>query len=428
MNFTSRNTRIAWITVAAFFLLMSFTSAQVPPITCPGGCNDGNPCTSDMCLLGSCTHMPQIGQLCEDDGNECTYDQCDINGDCTHPVKEDGETCGSEATCISGQCVSCFMLTCDMFGYECGSFGNGCGGTMNCGTCETGENCDSGYCVECVPDCSGKDCGGDGCGGSCGTCESGYYCESGICEQESTTTISEGCSEGCDDGNDCTLDYCNIDTCMHVPRIGEVCTDDGNSCTDDVCNVNGACTHPAVADETPCENSGVCMSGVCSGQCFPFTCQAFGYECGIIPNGCGGQLNCGTCDSGEVCEAGQCVSDCVPNCANKNCGDDGCGGSCGTCTEYPNSYCHDSGQCSCKPLNCVAEGYTCGSYDSGCGGTTECGSCTTGYNCEAGTCVPESTTTIPVIPTPEYPSATIPFAISGLIVASAAYTIRKYGR
>lgn len=35
---------------------------------------------------------------------------------------------------------------------------------------------------ECVPSCSGKTCGDDGCGGSCGTCQSGQRCISNICK------------------------------------------------------------------------------------------------------------------------------------------------------------------------------------------------------------------------------------------------------
>ena len=34
---------------------------------------------------------------------------------------------------------------------------------------------------DCVPDCSGKNCGDDGCGGSCGSCPSGQTCSDGVC-------------------------------------------------------------------------------------------------------------------------------------------------------------------------------------------------------------------------------------------------------
>ena len=55
-----------------------------------------------------------------------------------------------------------------------------------------------------------------------------------------------------------------------------------------------------------------------------------GKACGF--DGCFAQ--CGACPSGQACEAGQCVSyTCVADCAGKSCGSDGCGGSCGSCGE-----------------------------------------------------------------------------------------------
>lgn len=45
------------------------------------------------------------------------------------------------------------------------------------------------------------------------------------------------------------------------------------------------------------------------------------------PHNCG---QCGhACAADETCQAGVCT--CVPNCTGKHCGDDGCGGTCGTC-------------------------------------------------------------------------------------------------
>ncbi|MEK7499692.1 MAG: hypothetical protein AAB649_03730, partial [Patescibacteria group bacterium] len=57
-----------------------------------------------------------------------------------------------------------------------------------CGTCQTGDVCDIfDHCVaECKPECSGKQCGNDGCGGVCGNCETDSTCNesSGQCEQK----------------------------------------------------------------------------------------------------------------------------------------------------------------------------------------------------------------------------------------------------
>ncbi|TNF28091.1 MAG: hypothetical protein EP329_18445, partial [Deltaproteobacteria bacterium] len=94
---------------------------------------------------------------------------------------------------------------------------------------------------------------------------------------------------------------------------------------------------------------------IASAPCVP---ECDGKSCG--QDGCGG--TCGTCTGGLECYQSQCVS-CVPNCLSKQCGDDGCGGSCGECTG--GDVC-DAGWCEAP---CVADcaGRVCG--DDGCGGT-----------------------------------------------------------
>jgi hypothetical protein len=61
----------------------------------------------------------------------------------------------------------------------------------------------------------------------------------------------------------------------------------------------------------------------------PPTCtpNCAGKECGA--DGCGG--TCGTCGQFQFCNAGTCDVICIPDCAGKECGDNGCGGSCGSC-------------------------------------------------------------------------------------------------
>ena len=63
-------------------------------------------------------------------------------------------------------------------GKQCGN--DGCGGV--CGYCPklSAYNCSTaGTCV-CVADCKQKTCGSNGCGGSCGSCEGGKVCDDGI--------------------------------------------------------------------------------------------------------------------------------------------------------------------------------------------------------------------------------------------------------
>jgi hypothetical protein len=90
---------------------------------------------------------------------------------------------------------------------ECGL--DGCGGT--CGTCTTGT-CSAGSC--CVPDCDGKACGSDGCGGSCGECGRGEGClTNGQCEP------LPGIGNTCASNGDCTPGLtCRSDEAFSVVR------------------------------------------------------------------------------------------------------------------------------------------------------------------------------------------------------------------
>ncbi|MFH1530580.1 MAG: hypothetical protein ABIK09_07585 [Pseudomonadota bacterium] len=117
----------------------------------------------------------------------------------------------------------------DCAGKQCGE--DGCGGS--CGGCMRPWACQEGTCV-CQPDCTDKDCGGDGCGGLCGECMGrNETCQGGVCA--------------------CAADGC-----------GEICCNPG-----EVCNGDGACCVPECA----------------------------GKQCGS--DGCGGV--CGTCGDGESC-------------------------------------------------------------------------------------------------------------------------------
>lgn len=84
-------------------------------------------------------------------------------------------------------------------------------------------------------------------------------------------------------------------------------------------------------------------------------------------DGCGG--SCGTCASGASCVESQCQAACVPSCSDKSCGDDGCGGSCGTCAA--GATCSLSGVCEAAVQNPGAAGpfsvcsYTASLADNG---------------------------------------------------------------
>ena len=104
-----------------------------------------------------------------------------------------------------------------------------------------------------------------------------------------------------------------------------------------------------------------------------------------------------SCDPPSGHQSDYCVcarGTCVPNCAGKQCGDDGCGGSCGPCS----GTCTPDGQClGCAPLTCDKAMLQCGTgHDDGCSGTFDCaGSCPSGLPCNGGQCGAGPTTCVP---------------------------------
>jgi hypothetical protein len=84
--------------------------------------------------------------------------------------------------------VTCTPKNCAQLGKSCGSASDECGGTVNCGSCSAGYNCNNGVCTttKTCPSCNGKTCGAsDGCGGICktGSCPTTQeYCASGVCK------------------------------------------------------------------------------------------------------------------------------------------------------------------------------------------------------------------------------------------------------
>ncbi len=231
-------------------------------------------------------------------------------------------------------------------GRECGY--DGCGGS--CGECEgNNSTCVAGQC-ECKPQCGVMVCGDDGCGGSCGACPDGETCDDGACV----------CAPDCED-KECGPDGCGgfCGACEFGSCIGGVCYCQaecfGKECGPDNCG--GDCGTCGCGYE--CNPAGTCIYDACDGK-----------QCG--DDGCGG--SCGDCGCGEECVDGGCV---FKACYNKDCGDDGCGGICGMCMG-DQDLCVE-GLCVCTP-DCA--GKNCG--PDGCGGS--CGACDAGACSELGTC------------------------------------------
>ncbi|MCR4335917.1 MAG: class III signal peptide-containing protein [archaeon] len=62
-----------------------------------------------------------------------------------------------------------------------------------------------------------------------------------------------------------------------------------------------------------CDNNCRFDVGSCTGSCTPITICSAEQVCGSVSDGCGGQVNCGTCSGGQTCNASnQCVLACGP--------------------------------------------------------------------------------------------------------------------
>jgi len=127
---------------------------------------------------------------------------------------------------VSVNSGSCPAKTCSSYGFTCGTAADGCGGTLNCGTCSNPQTCGgSGTPNVCgVPACVPKTCNalgatcgsvGDGCGGTlaCGTCSNPLTCGGsgtpnvcGLCFPKTCASQGATCgvvSDGCGGTLDC---------------------------------------------------------------------------------------------------------------------------------------------------------------------------------------------------------------------------------
>ncbi len=137
---------------------------------------------------------------------------------------------------------------------------------------------------------------------------------------------------------------------LHLASGAAACGADGGDSGGSPSSSSGDVAGQSGADGAEGGDAGTSPDGSTASQedagpaCAP---QCAGKQCG--DDGCGG--TCGTCFGSLVCTEGECAP-CVPSCKENGCGDDGCGVSCGECTE---SEICILGQCGPPPpANCLA--------------------------------------------------------------------------
>lgn len=242
-----------------------------------GGCNGSPDCGTKECgpdgCGGECGPCP-AGWTCTDEfqcvaeclpeceGKDCGSDGCGAScGDC-----QEEESC-EEGLCLApcsgysfeGCCVYDVLHYCDegfALEVDCSELGLTCGWKDSTGWYDCVEEQKASGKPEfplwcpgtCPPQCEGKECGPDGCGGQCGQCGVESLCENGVCVPE--------CKAQCDE----------------------------QECGDNGCG--GLCGECLIGE--------VCEAGKCLDACVP---QCEGRQCG--PDSCGHV--CGTCAPGMVC-------------------------------------------------------------------------------------------------------------------------------
>ena len=240
------------------FTCDSTTRTCVPDATQAGKpCGSGQVCVAD----GTCACTASSCPACQQCGGDGTCGGCDgccdragvcQAGDSNSACGGGGETCvvcAGQDACVGGGCV-CQSWDCTAQGKTCGPLTDGCGNTLNCGTCANP-----------IPICTNN---------VCEACRSDTQCGPGqVC-----------CNGECFSGVCCAATQC---TGPGAPNCVEhACTCAGN-------------------DNAPCPGNKTCCSGGCADLLTDrASCGTCGHACSGSTPVCWG----GACVCGDVCADG----------------------------------------------------------------------------------------------------------------------------
>lgn len=305
--------------------------------TVPPSVDDQNECTADSFDYEA--DVPVHANLADDsacgsDGISCTFDVCRVGtpdpvSHCTHPVKPFfcliNDTLCVEAQASSGanSCLWCNPVqTATQWTIHVGAPCDDHNPRTLGDVCDTDGICQGSGCVcttidECCDGCLFRSLGTP-CGDTLSSvCDRPDTCDGkGVCQAnyEATTTVCREAVGDCD-----AAEYCDgAGRCAAnvYAELGKLCNDLNDCSKDDACDGNGNC----IGLQYTCPDTQCRIEGVCGGN-----------------EGCrytnlSDDLPCDDDDpltAVTACRSGLCT--CIPNCENRACGDDGCGGNCGLC-------------------------------------------------------------------------------------------------
>lgn len=214
-----------------------------------------------------------------DDLNDCTAETCSGGQQGSTPIagpcaQNGGTICADPAGPKAGQCVECNVdADCAMPGYVC----DPAGGTNTCVALMCSDGVMNG--METDVDCGGSDCA------DCGNmqaCQTGSDCQSGFCD----AFVCGACSSN----THClTTQHCDLAL-------------NGGTCVEDFAN-GIACSDPNGCLSGHCID-GVCCDTACAGTCQACNVIGHGGICTDVPYG---SDPANECAGAEVCCAGACV-------------------------------------------------------------------------------------------------------------------------
>ncbi|MCO4762623.1 MAG: hypothetical protein KC502_14015 [Myxococcales bacterium] len=298
-----------------------------------GSCDDSDPCTTDGCTDGKCTH-------------DLTVDGCRIDGACIAP----------KAKKAAGSCLVCKPSVSKV----------AWSATLAGGDCDDGDPCT-------VSDACVVENGVGICGSKpmdCTTLDGA--CTQGVCQKGACQVASKADGGSCNDGDACTdQDTCAGGQCSGKAKDCSGTADDCNdaTCSQGVCSKKPKTTGSACSDGDPCTTGDACFGGVCSSK--PMDCSGQAGPCVLAACKAGkcvktnkpkGQacVDGNPCTTGDVCDAGGKCAGKAMNCSSKNgvCVVGVCaGGSCIAKNKPNGTACSDGESCTsndkCTSGKCV---------------------------------------------------------------------------